>query len=295
MSSPDSAAHDAAHSDTVENIARVGYAVKGVLYFLIGVLAVMAAFGSGGKTAGSRGAIRSIAEAPFGQVLLWVVALGLAAYALWRFVQAFLDPDDKGSSAEGITKRFGYFVSGLIHAGLTFWLVRGLLTAGGPDSAGSGGQRGSSGGGGSGGGDSGGGASDWTATLMEQPFGPWLVGIAGAAVVGYGLYQLYKAATVDSSEKFKTDEMSETEEKVARVAGQAGLGARGVVFGMIGGFLIYAAWTADPSEARGLGGALDTLAAQPFGPYLLGAVALGLAAYGVYCGINARYRKIPSG
>ena len=287
---PDYDAHDAAHSDAVEKIARLGYAVKGVLYVLIGVLAVMAAFGSGGKTAGSRGAIQSVADAPFGNVLLWIIAAGLAAYALWRFVQTFLDPDHKGRDAEGLVKRTGYLISGLIHTGLTYWLVRGLLTSGDPGSGSSGGSSGS---GGSGSGS--GGASDWTATLMEQPFGPWLVGLVGGGVVAYGLYQLYKAATVDSADKFATDEMSEKEKTMARTAGQAGLSARGIVFGIIGGFLIYAALTADPSEAKGLGGALDTLAAQPFGPYLLAAVALGLAAYGVYCLVNARYRRIPSG
>lgn len=278
MSSSDSAAHDAAHSDTVERLARLGYAVKGVLYFVIGALAVMAAFSGGGKTTGSRGAIKTIADVPFGQVLLWAIAAGLAAYALWRFVQTFLDPDDKDS----VVKRFGYFISGLIHASLTFWLVRSLLSGGEPGS-------------GSGSGGSGGGAQDWTATLMQQPFGPWLVGIVGVGVIGYGLYQIYKAATVDFSSKFEDEKMSETEKTAAQRAGQAGLSARGVVFGLIGGFLVWAALSADPSKAKGLGDALDMLAAQPFGPWLLGAVALGLAAYGVYCGFNARYREIPSG
>ncbi len=268
-------ADDLAHSEAVEKLARLGYAVKGALYFLIGVLAVMAAFGGGGKTAGSRGAIKAVADAPFGSVLLWVIAVGLAGYALWRFVQAFLDPDDKDS----LVKQVGYFVSGALHAGLTFWLVRALLSWGEPGSGTSGGSSGS-----------GGGAQDWTATLMQQPFGPWLVGAVGLGVLGYGLYQLYKAATVDFSDKFKTTEMSETERSVTKRVGQAGLGARGVVFGMVGVFLLVAALQANPEKARGLGGALDTLAAQPFGPYLLGAVALGLAAYGVFCGINARDR-----
>ncbi len=275
---------DLAHSDTVEALARLGYAVKGILYVLVGVLAVLAAFTGGGKTAGSRGAIKSIADAPFGSVLLWGIAAGVAAYALWRFVQAFLDPDDKDSAV----KRFGYFVSGLLHAGLTFWLVRALLTKGEPGS-------GSSGSGSAGGDSAGGGAQDWTAMLMQQPFGAWLVGAVGAGVIGYGLYQLYKATIVDVCETFKTEEMSEAEQAAAQRVAQAGLSARGIVFSLVGGFLVYAAWSADPSKARGLGGALDALAAQPFGQVLLGVVALGLAAYGVHCGFNARYRKIPSG
>ena len=261
-----------AQSDTLATIARVGYVVKGVLYVVIGVLAAMAAFGGGGQTSGSRGAIRTVSEAPGGPVLLWVMAVGMGAYALWRFAEAFLDPDDKGGGASGKIKRLGYAASGLVHAALTVWIVRSLLSGGRGAESGSGG------------------AQDWTATLMAQPFGRWLVGIVGAAVVGYGLYQLYKAATVDFASKFKADEMSEAEKAVTKRAGQAGLGARGVVFGVVGVFLIQAALTADAQDARGLGGALDTLAAQPFGPYLLGAVALGLAAFGVFSMINARYR-----
>ncbi len=262
-----------AHSDTLATVARVGYVVKGALYIVIGVLAAMAAFGGGGQTSGSRGAVRTISEAPGGPALLWAMAIGVGAYSLWRFAQAFFDPDDKGGGASGKIKRVGYAASGLVHAALAVWIVQSQLSAGQSDGSESGGTQ------------------DWTATLMAQPFGRWAVGVIGAGVIGYGLYQLYKAATVDFASKFKTDEMSETEKAVTKRAGQAGLGARGVVFGIIGGFLIQAALAADAQDARGLGGALDTLAAQPFGPYLLGAVAVGLAAFGVFSMINARYRE----
>src|SRR6056297_2188263 len=162
----------AAHSDTVEKLARFGYAVKGVVYGLIGVLAIMAAFGSGGQTSGSRGVLDTIAGGPFGQVLLGLIAIGLFGYALWRFVQSIVDPDNKGTDAEGLVKRTGYFISGVIYAGLGIAAVRLLL--------------GSGGGGGSN-------ADSRTATLMEQPFGLWLVGLVGAITIGVGLYQLYKA------------------------------------------------------------------------------------------------------
>lgn len=268
------AAHSAARSDTVEKLARLGYAVKGVVYGLIGVLAVMAALGEGGQTSGSRGVLDTIAGGPFGQVLLGLVAAGLFGYALWRFVQSIVDPDNKGTDAEGLVKRTGYFISGLIHAGLGIAAVRLLLGSG------------------SGGGSS---ADSRTATLMEQPFGLWLVGIVGAVIIGFGLYQLYKAKEASFFDKLKTGQMSATERTWAKRSGRAGLAARGVVFGIIGFFLIQAALSANPQEARGLGGALDTLAAQPYGPYLLGLVALGLVGYGVYCGVNARYRRIPAG
>jgi len=272
-SSPKRTAQRAAHSDTVEKLARFGYAVKGVVYGLIGILAVMAAFGSGGKTSGSRGVLGTIADGPFGQVLLGLIAVGLFGYALWRFVQSFADPDNKGTDAEGIIKRIGYFVSGVIHVGLGIAAIRLLL--------------GSGGGGGSN-------ADSWTAKLMSQPLGLWLVGIVGLIVIGVGLRQFYKAKKADFFEKLKTGEMSASERTWAKRAGQAGLAARGVVFSIIGFFLIQAALNANPQEARGLGGALDTLAAQPYGPYLLGIVAIGLVGYGVYCWVNARYRKIPA-
>lgn len=268
------AAHGAAHSNTVEKLARFGYAVKGVVYGLIGVLAVMAALGEGGQTSGSRGVLGTIADGPFGQVLLVLVAIGLFGYALWRFVQSFVDPDNTGTDAEGLVKRIGYFGSGVIYIGLGIAAVR-LLT-------------GSGGGGGSN-------ADSWTAKLMSQPFGLWLVGIAGAITIGIGLYQLYKAYEASFFEKLKTGEMSATERTWTKRAGQWGLSARAVVFGIIGFFLIQAALSANPQEARGLGGALDTLAAQPYGPYLLGIVAVGLVGYGVYCAVNARYRRIPAG
>lgn len=272
MSSP--SPERAAHSDTVENLARLGYTVKGVVYALIGVLAVQAALGTGGETSGSRGVLQTIADGPFGQILIGAVAIGLFGYALWRFVQAFIDPDNKGSDAEGLVKRIGYFGSGVIHSSLGWAATRLVM-----------------GGGGSGGGS---GAETWTAKLMSQPFGVWLVGLAGAVTIGYGLYELYKAYNANFFDKLKTGEMSATERTWAKRAGRAGQTARGVVFCIIGVFLIQAALNANPEEARGLEGALDTLAAQPYGPYLLGLVALGLVGYGVYCWVLARYRRIPA-
>ncbi len=264
-----------AHSDTVEKLARFGYAVKGVVYGLIGVLAVMAAFGVGGETSGSRGVLGTIAGGPFGQVLVGAAAIGLFGYALWRFVQAFLDPDNKGSDAADVVKRVGYFVSGVLYTGLGWAAVRLLLGHGGS----SGGDR----------------ADIWTAKLMAQPFGVWLVGIGGVVIIGVGLYQLYKAYKAAFFDKLKTGEMSATEQTWAERAGRFGLAARGVIFCIIGVFLVQAALSANPEEARGLEGTLDTLAGQPYGPYLLGVVAVGLVAYGVYCGVLTRYRRIPAG
>lgn len=268
-------------SGWVKALAQAGFAAKGIVYAIVGVLAFQAAFGAGGQTTGSTGALRTIAAQPFGQILLVLVGIGLIGYVVWRFVQAAVDPDNKGSDAKGIATRLGYAVSGVIYAGLAltaFGIVWGATMGGG-------------GAGGAGGGSS---QQALTARLMSQPFGQWLVGIVGALVIGAGLYQIYKGITVEFRKKLKIWEMSSTEQTWAVRAGRLGLIARGIVLAMIGGFFIQAAWQAQPGEARGLGGALAELAQQPFGPWLLGIVALGLIAYGIYMGVLARYRAFPA-
>ncbi|NNF56946.1 MAG: DUF1206 domain-containing protein [Rhodothermaceae bacterium] len=266
-------AQRAAHGSTVERLARTGYFVKGLLYGLIGILALLTALGQGGQTTGTRGAIRTLADAPFGHVLLWLIAIGLVGYALWRFAQSILDVEDKGSDAEGATKRLGLAGSGLIYGGLAVSTFNLLLGDGTGESGGSG-------------------AASWTARLMEQPFGVWLVGMAGVGTIALGLYQLYRAWAVTFEDKLKTREMSAAQQTWAVRISRFGIGARGVVFVLMGTFVIQAALQADPQEARGLDGALEALEGQPHGPYLLGLAALGLVAYGVYCLVNARFRRI---
>lgn len=252
-------------------LARLGYAAKGVVYIVIGALALQVAMGSGGQTTGPRGALREIGQEPFGQVLVGIVGLGLFGYAIWRFVQAWVDPDDAGSDVKGIVKRIGWAVSGVTYG--VFGVFAFLILTG--SSSGSGG-----------------GAESLTAQLMSQPFGIWLVGIVGVILAGTGLYQFYRAYTAKFREKLKLGEMSTTEITWATRSGRLGFAARGVVYVLIGIFLIRAALEADPSEAGGLGEALDTLAAQPYGPWMLGIVALGLIAYGAFAFVLARYRRI---
>lgn len=268
----DSAARAAAEARPwIEPLGRSGYAARGIVYCVVGVLAAQAAFGFGGETTGSTGALQRIVTQPFGQVLLGIVAVGLVGFALWRLVEAVADPDGKGRDAKGIAARAGYAISGLVYAGLAVTAVRILMGAGGvEDDA----------------------ARDWTARLMAQPFGVWLVGIVGLIVIGVGMQQLYKGYTAKFREELKTGEMSPAEQTWATRAGRLGLCARGVVFGLIGVFLIEAALRANPNEAQGLAGALAALGAQPFGPWLLGLVAVGLVAYGVFQFVLARYRRM---
>lgn len=254
-------------------LARLGYAAKGLVYITIGALAVQVAIGSGGETTGPSGALSSLSNGPFGQILLGLMAVGLFGYALWRLVQAGMDPDNEGSDAKGIAKRIGYAISGMIYGGFGVEAVRIVLS------------------GGSSGGDSNQ-AEDWTARLMAQPFGLWLVGIVGVIVIGTGLYQFYRAYSAKFRLKLKLHEMSREEETWATRAGRIGFAARGVVYALIGGLLIVAAMQANPQAAGGIGEALQTLAQQPYGPWLLGVVAVGLAAYGFFAIVLARYRRI---
>jgi Na+/proline symporter len=203
--------------------------------------------------------------------LLGVIAVGLSGYVVWRFVQAIADPEHKGSDAKGIVTRIGYVISGLAYAGLALTAVQLILGRSNADNNQT---------------------QDWTARLIAQPFGPWLVGIVGAVIVGVGLYQFYQSYTAKFREKLRRAEMSAAEETWVTRLGRFGLAARGVVFVIIGIFLIRAAMQINPSAARGLGGALATLAQQPFGPWLLGVVAAGLIAYGIYMLALARYRQM---
>jgi hypothetical protein len=251
----------------VDSLARFGYITIGVVYALIGALAVMAAIGARGSIEDPQGAIRIIAVQPFGRILVGLTALGLLGFAIWRFVEAIIDPHRKGADAQGILARIGYAVSGLIHAALAFFAGRLALGVGG-------------------GGDS---AQAWTATLLAQPFGPWLVGAIGGVIIGVGLGHFYTAYKARFMAEYNLRVMSAAEQQWAKRIGRFGLAARGVTFIIIGGFLISAAVRTDPQQTKGLDAALLMLAQQPYGSWLLGLVALGLVAYGVFCFSRARY------
>jgi hypothetical protein len=260
-------------SSWLQTLTRIGFACKGTVYFLIGTLALMMAIGEGGETTDQRGVLRRIAEQPFGEFALVIIAAGLAAYAIWRVLSAIFDTEDAGSDKKGIAKRLGYAFSGAIYAGIAWSAVRLVM---GDGSAASGGNS----------------PQTWSARLMDAPGGTLLLMIVGAGVIAFGIMQIRKGLQEEFMKRMRTRQMSATERDWCARAGKAGHAARGVVFGITGLFLIMAAVRHNPGEARGLEGALDTLASQPFGPYLLGLVALGLIGYGVFSMFAARYRAV---
>ncbi|HWW76904.1 MAG TPA: DUF1206 domain-containing protein [Pyrinomonadaceae bacterium] len=253
-------------------LGRFGYAAKGVVYVIIGAMAAFGAVGSE-QPKDSRGALTELLRQPFGSVLLSVVAVGLAGYALWRLTMGLKDTEQKGSDLKGLAVRFGYGCIGLVYLGLSYSAVQLVLGNG----AGKGSDETS---------------KEWTARFMALPFGRWLVGLAGLCVIGFGAWQCYKGLSARFRKRLMTAGMRDLAVKLATRAGQVGLTARGVVFGIVGAFLVQAALHARAHEARGLSGALRALEQQAYGPWLLGAVALGLVVYGLYMFVEARYRRM---
>ncbi|RZM78713.1 DUF1206 domain-containing protein [Leptolyngbya iicbica] len=259
----------------IERLARFGYAAKGIVYMIVGVLAFQAAFNWGGRITGSKGAFRTIANQPFGNFLLFLVGVGLLGYVVWRFVEAFRDPEHRDSGLSGFARRASYFVSGLIYASLAIFALR--IVFGSPsNSSGSGGSS----------------SQQGVATLLSQPFGQWLVGFVGVAIVAYGFYTFYKAYSTKFRRKLKLAQMSLKEEQWSTRIARFGLTSKGLVSVIIGYFFIQAARASDPSQAQTTEGALQTLQQQPYGAWLMGLVALGLIAYGIHLEVQARYRRI---
>ncbi|MBD6614356.1 DUF1206 domain-containing protein [Komarekiella sp. 'clone 1'] len=256
-----------------ERLARLGYAAKGVVYFIVGLLAAQAAIGSGGKTTNTTGALKAIVVQPFGKFLLSILTLGIIGYVLWRLVQTFFDPEKSQQpiNAKRIAKRIGYAISALAYTGLALTAVKLIIGSSIGDSES---------------------IEDWTIYLLAQPFGRWLVALAGVTVICVGIYYFYQAYKGKFRHSFKLSQMSQTEQNWAVGTGRFGIAARGVVFVIIGIFLMLASIQSNGRKARGLGGALTILVQQPFGSWILGVVASGLIAYGIYSVIQARYRHI---
>ncbi|MCB1885222.1 MAG: DUF1206 domain-containing protein [Geminicoccaceae bacterium] len=269
--------------DAIEKGARLGYAARGLVYLIIGGLAFLAAVGpgAGGDTTDTKGALRTLLSQPFGQVILGVAALGLLGYGVWRLVMAWRDPEAEGMGAKGAAKRLGYAASGVANLALAYFGF-GLIFPGLFPFSGSSG----------GGGDSGGGGTrDWTATLMGYPAGRWLVGLVGLVVLVVAAAFLVRAFKASFEKHLSPEARTDAIVNVCRF----GVAARGVVFAIIGVFFLVAAWQSDPSEAKGLDAALETLQRQPFGWVLLGLVGAGLVAFAFYSFVEARYRYIPTG
>ncbi|MCJ2083619.1 DUF1206 domain-containing protein [Methylobacterium sp. J-090] len=256
--------------NVIERLARFGYGARGIVYCVVGALALLAALGRGGRADDSESAIRWVFAGPFGTILVGIIALGLAGFALWRFVEGLTDADRRGTSPKGLVVRAAHVGSAVIYSGLA--ITAGSLALGlGRRSQG------------------GHGMQDWTAWLLAKPFGLWFVGFIGLGVIAGGVAFLAKAATGNVTDRLK---LASSQSGWAKPVGQFGYAARGVAFVIIGGFFIAAAWYQASSEVKGLAGAFAALRAQPYGWVLLAIVAAGHVAFGVFGLIQARFRHI---
>lgn len=254
--------------NTIERLARFGYGARGVVYGLVGALALLAAFG-GGRPGDSHDALRTLLVGPFGAPLVGLIALGLLGFALWRAVEAITDADRRGTSVKGLVVRGGHLVSAILYGGLAGTAASLCLGLG------------------FGGGD---GVHDGTAWLLAKPLGQWLVALVGLAVAATGFGYLAQAWRGDTTERLALD--GDARRRWAEPTGRFGYAARGVAFLIIGGFLAAAAWYQSSAEAKGLGDAFALLRAQPYGAALLALVAAGHMAFGAFGLIQARYRHI---
>jgi uncharacterized protein DUF1206 len=256
----------------IERFARVGYAAKALLYATIGVLAARAAIGAGGRTTDTRGAMATVLRAPFGRVLLLVIAMGLVGYAAWRILEAVADPERRGRDLKGLALRAGFFGRAVIHLGLAYTAVR--LAIGQQSSSAGSGQH----------------TKEAASTAVRLTGGVLVLWIVAAGVGGYGIYQLYRAARPKLSAQLDSGEASAEVGTWVIVVSRFGIAARGLVFIAIGYLLARAATRHDPHRVGGIGDALGALEGLGRWPFV--GIALGLLSYGAYELLNARYRRI---
>jgi hypothetical protein len=257
----------------VRRLVRVGYAAKGLIYVLIGVLAFRVAVGAGGgRLTDARGALASLRDEPFGQVLLAVLGGGLLAYGAWQLLDGLLDARRRGRGAKALGRRAFVVLRGVVYGGIGWQAARLVLGAG----AGGGGD-----------------ARQRAAGEAQQlPMGEWLLVLAGIGVAAYGVMQIVRAARNQLGEDLQASELRHAAGHWAVAVSRAGIAARGLVFIVVGWTVVQAARHHRSSEVAGTRESLGILLGQPGGELLLAAVALGLVGYGVYQFLHARYARL---
>jgi hypothetical protein len=277
-------AREAADSRWVDRVSRAGLAARAAVYLMVGYLAgrvALAAAGVGqastGRSASGEGALQALAQNPGGRAALALLASGFLGYALLALVQAGFRQQGGGNAAQRWGVRLGFAGVALLYAAFFAYTASLLLRprSGQASASGSRAQE-----------------TELTARVLSWPYGRLLVGAVGAVLVAAGVGFGYQAVSANFRERLKRERMRPALWRAATVLGAVGSWARAVVLVLVGVFVCSAAVTFDPRRARGLDASLRTLADQPYGPYLLGAVAIGLVCYGAYLLIETVYRKV---
>jgi hypothetical protein len=259
-----------ANSPWAERLTRLGLGARGVLYIVIAILALRVAFGHYEDQASQNGALQEIASQPGGQVLVWIIAVGLIGYSLWRLLTAAfgagIDP-----IATDAKQRIKALAEGVAYGAIAVIAVKVAIGSASKSS---------------------GGGQQKTAMVLGWPGGQFLVGLVGVIAIGVGAFFIYDGIKADFTKELSLAGQSPSTRKAVITLGRVGRVAHGVVFGIIGVLIIVAAVQYDPDKAKGVDGALKSLVGQPYGKLLLSLVALGLLAYGLYGLAEAKFRKV---
>jgi uncharacterized membrane protein YidH (DUF202 family) len=267
--SADSTAKGVANSRALEVGARVGLACYGVTHLLIAWLALQIALWGGGEQANQKGAFQQLTDNTFGQILLWIIVVGFVAVGLWRLGQAIWGYRYISDKKKQLRKRATSAFKAVVFFTLAVLAVRTAIGSGG----------------------GGNGQEKATAGVLGLPGGQWIVGLVGLGIIVAGGSKIYAGWKKKFEDDMNMPSDQKTRQAVER-SGQIGFIAKGVSIGVIGGLVVIAAIQFDPAKAAGLDAALRSLAQTPLGPWLLVVVALGLAAYGVFCWFDAKYHRV---
>lgn len=256
----------------IKKMARTGFVAKGVVYGIIGILTFKAAFDMGGQKTGQVQVLEFLEKQTFGNILLILMALGLACYAAWRFIQAVKDPENIGDDSKGNAKRLAFFCSGLLYLG--FGILAALKAVG------------------SGSGSSGSSGSAQKSSFLASETGLWIIGLVGVGIIIAGIFQFVKAYKNDYEKKFDLTSLHEQKKRESiKKTAKFGLSARGVILLIIGFFAVKAAVNSNPSNIKTTKEAFSFIQESDYGPWLMGLVAAGLVAYAIYMFLMAKYRR----
>lgn len=268
-------ARRAANSEWADRLARLGFCARGLVYVIVGVIALQIAWGTGqGNDASKQGALREIAERPLGTPLLLVLAVGLAGYTVWRLSEALWGKQDEDDERKRTVKRIGSAAKAALYAAFCVSTVKFLL-----DGPAQGDARNEQ-------------EHTLTARALEVSGGRYLVGVVGVALMIGGVYVAYRGLAQKFEERLDTWSMGDVERPIIDVLGTVGMAARGLVFGVAGFLLVKAAMDFNAQEAQGVDGTLRVIAQQAYGQVLLSVTAIGIIAYGLYSFAEARYRQL---
>ena len=254
------------HSKTLDRGIRFGMVVYGIVHLVVAWLAIQLALGDHGEQASQQGAMQTLAHQPFGPLLLWLIAIGMFVLTLWRVIEVFAGHQEYGGGKRWRRRATSAFKA-VIYGYIGYLALRFAIGSGSSSSN----------------------STSYTKTLMNQPYGRWLVGGVGVAIAVYGLAYARRGWTEKFMENLDARGTLGDTGTAYRWVGKVGYIAKGIAFMVIGGLFVAAGVTHDPQKSGGLDQALHTVLQQPFGPFLLILIAAGIACYGLFCFARARH------